>query len=112
MRNQLQPRTAHMINCVIADKFMPTPSLCTHPPLLHCRYAFAAESILQETISPPYHSTIHFIGAIIDDDTGNVLEYQHLMKMDKHKHVWAHSFTNKHGHLLKLLTTKRRERLR
>jgi hypothetical protein len=86
-----------MINCVTADKLMPMPSLCTHPPLLHCGYAFAAQSILLETISPPSHSTIHFIGAIIDNNTGNVLKYQHLMKMDKHKHVWAHGFANKLG---------------
>ncbi len=62
--------------------------------MLQRGYAFAAESILLETISPPSHSTIHFIGAIIDDNTGDVLKYQHLMKMDKHKHIWAHGFAN------------------
>jgi hypothetical protein len=87
MRNQLQQRTAHMINRFILDELMPTPSLCTHSPLLHHGYVFEAESILLETIFPPSHSTIHFIGAIIDDDTGNVLEYKHYMKMDNHKHV-------------------------
>jgi hypothetical protein len=95
--NQLQLRTAHMINCVITDKLMPTPSLCTCPPLLHCRYVFAAESILLETISPPSHSTIHFISTIIDNDTGDGLEYRHLMKTDIHKQVWAHDFTNEIG---------------
>jgi hypothetical protein len=64
---------------------MPTPALCTCPSSLCHGYAFAAECILLETISPPSHSTVHFIGAIIDDNTGNVLEYHHLMKMDKHK---------------------------
>jgi hypothetical protein len=82
--NQLRLCTAHMINCVIMEELMPTPSLCTHPPSLHRRYAIVAESILLETISPPSHSTVHFIGAIIDDNTGDVLKYQHLMKMDKH----------------------------
>jgi hypothetical protein len=66
MRNQLWLRTAYMINCIIADKLMPTPSLCTH---------FAAESFLLETISPPSHSTIYFIGAIIDDNTGDIHKY-------------------------------------
>ncbi len=93
--NQLRLRTAHMINCVIADNLMPTPSLCLHIPFLYCGYAVAAQSILLETISPPSHSTINFIGTIINDDTGNVLEYRHLMKKEKHKNVWAHSFTNK-----------------
>jgi hypothetical protein len=58
---------------------MLTPALRTRPPSLHRRYAFAAKCILLKTISPPSHSTVHFIGAIIDDDTGNVLEYCHLM---------------------------------
>ena len=83
-----------MINCVIADELMPTPLLCTHPPLLHRGYAFAAESILLKTIAPSSHSIIHFIGTIIDNNTGNVLKYQHFMKMDKHKHIWAHGFAN------------------
>jgi hypothetical protein len=99
MHNQLRLCSAHMIDCVIADELMPTPSLCTHPPLLYCGYAFAAESILLETISPTSHSTIDFIGAIIDNDTGNVLEYQHRMKMDKHNHVCAHDFANEIGGL-------------
>jgi hypothetical protein len=78
---------------------MPTPALCTHPPSLHCRYAFAAECILLETISPPSHSTVHFIGAIINNNTGDVLKYCHLMKMDKHKNVCAHGFADEFGQL-------------
>ncbi len=97
--NQLQLRTAHMIKCVIPDKLMLTPSLPTRPPLLHHGYVFTAESILLETISLPSHSTIHFICAIIDNNTGDVLKYQHLMKMDKHKQVWAHGFANEIGRL-------------
>ncbi len=72
-----------------------------HFALIHLHffhgYAFAAECILLETISPPSHSTIHFIGAIIKNDTGNVLKYCHLIKMDKHKKVWAYGFTNEIG---------------
>jgi hypothetical protein len=74
-RNQLRLCSAHMINCIIAEELMPTPALCTCPTSLCCGYAFAAECILQEIISPPSHSTVHFISAIIDDNTGNVLEY-------------------------------------
>jgi hypothetical protein len=88
-----------MINCIIAEELMPTPALHTSPPSLHCRYAFATECILLETISQPSHSTIHFIGTIIHDNTGDVLEYCHLMKMDKHKKVWAHRFANEFGQL-------------
>jgi hypothetical protein len=98
-RNQLRLCTIHMINCVIADDLMPSSSLRAHQPSLHHGYVFAAQSILLETIAPPSHSTIHLIGAIINKDTGDVLEYHRLMKLDKHKHVWAHSFSNKLGQL-------------
>jgi hypothetical protein len=74
-RNQLRLCSAHIINCVIVEELMPTPALCTRLPSLHCRYAFAAECTLLETISPPSHSTVHFIGAIINDNTGDALEY-------------------------------------
>jgi hypothetical protein len=83
-----------MINCVIAEELMPTPALCTRPPSRCHGYAFAAECILLKSISPPSHSTVHFISAIINDITGNVLKYCHLVKMDKHKKVWAHGFAN------------------
>jgi hypothetical protein len=64
-----------MIDCVIAEELMPTPALCTCPPSLHRGYAFAAECILLETISPPSHSTVHLISTIIHDSIGNVLKY-------------------------------------
>jgi hypothetical protein len=95
--NHFRLLSAHMINCVIVDELLPTPALCTCPPSLHCGYAFVAECILLETISPPSQSTVHFISAIIDNNTGDVLEYWHLMKIDKHKTVWAHGFANKIG---------------
>jgi hypothetical protein len=98
--NQLRLRSVHMINCVIAEELMPTPALCPCPPSLCHRYAFVAECILPEHISPPSHSTVHFIGTIINNDISNILKYCHLMKMDKHKKGWAHSFTNEIGHLL------------
>jgi hypothetical protein len=58
-----------------------------------------AKGVLLETISPPSHSTVHFISAIIDDNTGDVLKYHHLLKIDKHKQVWAHDFANEIGQL-------------
>ncbi len=80
-------------------ELMHTHALCTCPHSLHCGYAFAAECILLETISPPSHPTIHFISAIIHDNTSNVLKYGQLMKIDKHKTVSAHSFANEIGQL-------------
>jgi hypothetical protein len=76
-----------MIDCVIAEELMPTPILHTCPPSLCRGYAFAAECILVGTISPPSHSTVYIIGAIINNDTDNVIKYQHRMKMNKHKKV-------------------------
>ncbi len=42
---------------------------------------------------------INFIGAIVDDITGDVLEYRHLIKSDKHKNIWQRSFANELGRL-------------
>jgi hypothetical protein len=90
-----------MINCIIANELMPKPSLCPHQTSLHCRYAFAVQSFLLETTSLPSHSTIHFIGSVINYDTGtgNVLEYRHLTKTEKQKRIWSCSFANKLGQL-------------
>ena len=37
--------------------------------------------------------------AIIDDKTGQPLEYQHLIKLDKYKDTWLPFFANELGHL-------------
>jgi hypothetical protein len=98
-RNQLRLLSTHLINRGIMEELMPTPALCTCPPSPCRGYAFATECIFLKTISLPSHSTVTFIGTIIDNNTGNVLEYQHLMKMDKHKKVWAHGFDNEIGQI-------------
>lgn len=40
-----------------------------------------------------------FIGAIIDESTGQTLEYRHLTKMTKYKAIWNTSFANELGRL-------------
>jgi hypothetical protein len=37
----------------------------------------------------------HFANAIINPDTGALLEYCHLIKSPKHKEDWTQSFSNK-----------------
>jgi hypothetical protein len=41
--------------------------------------------------------TNHWACAIIDPDTGATMEYRHLIKSDKHRAAWAHSFANELG---------------
>jgi hypothetical protein len=43
--------------------------------------------------------TNHWACSIIDPDTGATMEYRHLIKSDKHKEAWAHSFANELGGL-------------
>jgi hypothetical protein len=45
------------------------------------------------------HTPIIFIGAVVDDITGDVLEYRHLIKSETHKTIWQRSFANELGHL-------------
>ncbi len=42
-------------------------------------------------------ATNHSLGAIINKDTGTVLEYRHLVKNPATKSVWETSFPNKIG---------------
>ena len=37
--------------------------------------------------------------AVVDESTGKSLEFRHLIKMDKYRNVWMHSFANKLGRL-------------
>jgi hypothetical protein len=66
-------------------------------------YIAATQALLVQTygIVPTMqkNTSINFIGAIVDDITGKVLEYRHLIKSDKHKDIWRHSFANKLGRL-------------
>ena len=37
--------------------------------------------------------------AVVDESTGKSLEFRHLIKMDKYRDVWMHSFANELGRL-------------
>ena len=97
---RLNLRTAHMINCVIAEHIlveaqMPPPT--TRVPTCRQGYAFAAHLLHTKQLRSAVNASEHFIGTVIDDTTGDVLEYQHLIKSDKYRKVWEHSSANKLG---------------
>jgi hypothetical protein len=101
---QHQSAHVHLINSAITDALMPLINIkpaCDYPT--H-GYITATQALLVHTygIVPTMqkNTSINFIGAINDNITGNVLEYHHLIKSDKHKDIWQHSFANKLGHLL------------
>jgi hypothetical protein len=91
-RSQLRARTVHMINCVISDALMPRPVTATAgtPPAIWS--AFAVHQLVLSKLAAN-----HFICAIIDKDTGTILEYRHLVKNPTTKTGWETSFTNKIG---------------
>ncbi len=73
----LNERTAHMINCVIADHIltdaqMPPPT--THAPKCQQGYAFMAHILHIKQLHSAANASEHFIGAFIDNTTGDVLE--------------------------------------
>ena len=72
-------------------------TLQTNTDQLKGKYAMAAQCIASDQYAPPKHSH-HFVGAVVDND-GNTLEYRNLIKMEKHKIVWARSFANELGRL-------------
>jgi hypothetical protein len=76
----------------------PTASFPAH------RYIAAMQAILENTYgvihkanSPANANSVNFIDAIIDNVTGNVLEYCHLIKSESQCTIWQHSFANKLG---------------
>jgi hypothetical protein len=74
-RSQLRERTAHMINSAVSVALMSRLVMATAgtPPAIG--YPFVVHQLaLSELV------TYHFIGTIIDEDTGTVLEYRHLVK--------------------------------
>jgi hypothetical protein len=84
----------HMINSAVSDTLMPRPVTATAntPPAIG--YAFAVHQLALCKLA-----TSHFLGNIINKDTGAILEYQHLVKNPSTKSVWETSFMNKIGRL-------------
>jgi hypothetical protein len=76
-QSQLRARTAHMINCVIVAKLMPLAVNPMSAPPTAISYAFAAHQLTIKN-----HVAHHFIGAIIDNKTGDMLENCHLVKKE------------------------------
>ena len=75
---------------VIQDDLMPNCSLAIKPHKLHHGYSQATQAILVQTYVLGTNSTC-FIGAIIDDNTGNTLKYQQLIKIPKYWDIWTQS---------------------
>jgi hypothetical protein len=109
-QSQPPPRTraqhwaahVHLINSAISDALMPKHNInltCKYPT--H-GYIAATQALLIWTYniipSKQPHDPLNFIGAIVDNITGDVLEYRYL-KSDKHRQIWQHSLANELGPL-------------
>jgi hypothetical protein len=98
----LHARTAHMINCVIAEHVLTEAQLpppTTTMPSCRRGYAFAAHLLQHNELPSAANASKHFIGAVIDNDTGAILEYWHLIKSEKYRRIWERSFANDLGRL-------------
>ena len=85
---RLHVSTAHMINCVIANHVLTNAQLpppTTNTPTHRQGYAFPADLLQHSELHSAVNTSEHFIGAVIHDDMGDVLEYRHLTKSDKYK---------------------------
>ena len=89
-----------MINCVIAEHVLTTTQLpppSTTMPARRQGCALAAHLLHHNEHHSAETTAEHFIGAVLDDDTGAALEYQHLIKSEKYRSIWVHSFANELG---------------
>jgi hypothetical protein len=105
-RAQHQSSHVHLINSAITKAVMPLIDLKPTASFPAQGYIAATQALLKNTYgvihktnSPVNANSVNFIGAIIDNVTGNVLEYCHLIKSDSHHTIWKHSFANKLGRL-------------
>jgi hypothetical protein len=83
-----------MINIAASNALMSklVTVTATTPPDIG--YAFTVHQLALRELA-----TNHFLGTIINEDTGAVLEYRHLIKNPVTKSVWETSFKNKIGRL-------------
>ncbi len=54
--------------------------------------SFTPQQAVSQTF--PFQFLCDLAYAVLDDDTGNLLEYRHLIKHPKHKDTWSNSFGN------------------
>ena len=82
---------------IIKDDVPPAPPVSRLPRTRAQHRATPVHLINSATTCPL--NPINFIGAVVDDDTGDVLEYRHLIKSATHRAVWQRSFANELGRL-------------
>jgi hypothetical protein len=102
MRTQhcIQPQV-HLINLVITEALMPMIDMKPAALFPAHGYVAATRALLENTYgiirpakSPVTLDSNHFIGAIVDNITGDVREYYHLIKFNLNCAIWQKSFAN------------------
>ena len=76
-----------MINCVITEHVLTDAQLpppITNTPTRRQGYALAAHLLHHNKQHSAETTSKHFIRAVLDDDTGAVLEYWHFIKLEKY----------------------------
>ena len=51
-------------------------------------------------------SPVKILNAVLDEDTGELLEYGHLMKNPKYRKLWGKSYGNELGRLAQLMSRR------
>ncbi len=96
----------HLINSVITEALMPMIDM--KPAVLFPAHGYVAATrallentygVVQPANSPVTSDSNNFISAIVDDITGDIREYCHLIKSNTHCAIWQKSFANKLGRL-------------
>ena len=95
-------RRANIINSQIDPAIIPGIDI-DKPTPKYSRGLSAANHALQvyqlaQTMQANF-PTENFACAILDDETGQSLEFRHLIKLDKYRDVWMKSFANELGRL-------------
>ena len=62
-------------------------------------FAHAIQHSLFPTNYAKLKFAIHIINAVLDGDTGEIMEMRYLMKNPKYRELWGKSYRNELGHL-------------
>ena len=91
---------ALLVNSQIEASLIPSTNIFK-PTQKYTRGFSAANHALQLSQLPTHANfpTENYACAVLDEDTGETLEFRQLIKLDKYRDIWMHSFANELGRL-------------
>ena len=99
----LRSRTRNIINAQIDPSIIPPTNVLRGAHKYTRGFAAANHALQVYQLARSMHDRNslpeNFANAILDEETGRSLEFRQLIKLDKYRDIWMHSFANELGRL-------------